>query len=107
MTRDQLCCLALSLGSLPLSAAHAATPPPGHTVTPSMAQAISQTPSQTQLLNQHRAQLLQLNRQQQVLLQDQLRCLDRAGSLSELNRCRLIMPAAAPPGMGGWHCPMW
>lgn len=106
MTRDQLCCLVLSLGSLSSSAAHAVQPP-GHTMPPTMAPAISQTPSQTQRLHQQRTELLQLSRQQQVLLQEQLRCLERAGSLSALNRCRLIMPAAESHGMGGWHCPMW
>lgn len=66
---------------------------------------LAQAPGSLPLLNQQREQLLQLSRQQQVLLQEQLRCLDRAASLRELDRCRLIMPAAGMHGMGGWHCP--
>jgi len=67
----------------------------------------AQTPSAGQLLNQQRQQLQQLSRQQQVLLQDQLRCLDGAGSLQDLDRCRSMMPAIGAHGMGGWRCPMW
>jgi len=73
----------------------------------SLPPALAQTPTAGQLLNQQRLQLQQLSRQQQVLLQDQLRCLDRAGSLQDLERCRSIMPAIGPHGMGGWRCPMW
>jgi hypothetical protein len=72
---------------------------------------VAQAPGSLPLLNQQREQLLQLSRQQQVLLQEQLRCLDRAATIKELDRCRLSMPAAGMhgvgmQGVGGWHCPM-
>lgn len=45
--------------------------------------------------------------QQQLRLQQQLGCLEKAGSIADLQRCRMGGMPQMHPGMGGWGCPIW
>ena len=64
-------------------------------------------------LQERRLQLRQLNQQQQARLKEALRCLDRATSQAELERCERgygpgwHMGPGMYHGMGGWSCPIW
>lgn len=55
-------------------------------------------------LELRRSQLRTLDQQQQLRLEQRLRCINRAGSLTELESCERSRYGS---GMGGWGCPMW
>ena len=59
--------------------------------------------------HEQREQLLRLNQQQQLRLQQQVQCLQKAGTKADLERCRdTRLPGwRHGSGMGGWGCPMW
>lgn len=55
-------------------------------------------PPELSLLQERRALLRQINQKHQARLEQSQRCIEQAGSLTELDRC----------GRGtGWGCPMW
>ena len=58
---------------------------------------------------ERRELMLRLSQQQQLHLQQQVVCLQKAGTMADLDRCRtVVMPGwMHGPGMGGWGCPMW
>jgi len=54
----------------------------------------------------------QINLQQQSLLEQRSRCVNRATTLQELERCERGYPMMGPGwrhgrGMDGWSCPLW
>ncbi|MFM8259978.1 MAG: hypothetical protein ACKN83_09175 [Vulcanococcus sp.] len=55
-------------------------------------------------LELRRSQLRTLGQQQQQRLEQRLRCINRAGSLTELEGCER---SRYGPAMGGAGCPMW
>jgi len=65
-------------------------------------------------LQQRRQQMLQISQQQRALIEQRLRCINRAKSFTELEECQRANsagwnhgPGMGGPGMGGWGCPMW
>ena len=76
----------LATASLLLLPAMAAPPPPGGD------------------LELRRVQLRNLSQSLQSRLEQRLQCINKAGSLGELESCERRY---AHPGMGGWGCPMW
>lgn len=78
--------LAVAAGLLLTARAWAAPPPPASD------------------LELRRTQLRTLGQQQQLRLEQRLRCINRAGSLTELEGCER---SRYGPAMGGWSCPMW
>ncbi|MEB3235970.1 MAG: hypothetical protein VKM98_11140 [Cyanobacteriota bacterium] len=63
-------------------------------------------------LQQRQALMRQITLQQQSLLEQRSRCINRAGTLPELERCERGYPTMMPlwhqrGTMGGWNCPMW
>ena len=58
---------------------------------------------------ERRELMLRLSQQQQLRLQQQVLCLQKAGSMADLESCRtVVMPGwMHGAGMGGWGCPMW
>lgn len=55
-------------------------------------------------LELRRSQLRTFGQQQQQRLEQRLRCINRAGSLTELEGCER---SRYGPAMGGVGCPMW
>ena len=53
--------------------------------------------------------MLRLRQEQQLRLQQQVVCLQKAGSMADLERCSsMVAPSWMPgQGMGGWGWPMW
>jgi N-glycosylase/DNA lyase len=53
--------------------------------------------------------MLQISQQQRALIEQRLRCINRAKSFTELEECQRANSAGwnHGPGMGGWGCPMW
>ena len=66
-------------------------------------------PAQQEPWQTRRELLLRLRQQQQLHLQQQVLCLQKAGTDADLKRCStVVMPGwMHGPGMGGWGCPMW
>ena len=53
--------------------------------------------------------MLRLRQEQQLRLQQQVVCLQKAGSMADLERCSTVFAPGWMPGqgMGGWGWPMW
>ena len=53
--------------------------------------------------------MLRLRQQQQLRLQQQVICLQKAGSMAGLERCSSVVAPSWMPGqgIGGWGWPMW
>ena len=66
-------------------------------------------PSQAQPsdLQQRRQQMLQINQQQRALLEQRLRCVNQASTVSDLERCERSYPGSGHMRGGSWTCPMW
>ena len=63
-------------------------------------------------LQQRQTLMRQINQQQQSLLEQRSRCINRAATLQELERCERGYPMMGPGwrhgrGMDGWGCRMW
>ena len=76
---------------------------------PCLAQANLQ---QTGSLQQRQALMRQVTQQQQTWLDQRSRCINRAATLQELERCERSFPMMLPGwrhgrGMDNWRCPLW
>jgi hypothetical protein len=66
-------------------------------------------PSQAQPsdLQQRRQQMLQISQQQRALIEQRLRCINQASTMTDLERCGRGAPGSGPMHSGSWTCPMW
>ncbi len=66
-------------------------------------------PSQAQPsdLQQRRQQMLQISQQQRALIEQRLRCINQAGTMTDLERCGRGTPESGHMHSGSWTCPMW
>jgi len=79
---------------------------------PNLAQGKTPAAADAGTLQQRQALMRQINLQQQSLLEQRSRCVNRATTLQELERCERGYPMIGPGwrhgrGMDGWSCPLW
>ncbi len=58
-------------------------------------------------LQQRRQQLMQINQHQRALIDQQLRCINAASKISDLERCNSHSSGRGSMHSGSWSCPMW
>ena len=68
----------------------------------------------TSTFQEQRQLMRQVTQQLQARLEQRLRCLNQAKTLTDLETCQRVNstgwhhgPGMGGPGMGGWGCPMW